>query len=165
MPAEFNEELVRAYYENKGYFVRMNVPYRFVESRGDASDVDIVALNPVTNDCVACEVKGWFTENFTRAYLNEPRMLNFTSTAATKAVRDLTGREDFERVLVVSQLGPVRPDDTRAAARELGVTLLTFGEILDDMLAGISLNANARNQSDHVLRVLLALKRIPRPIR
>jgi hypothetical protein len=42
------------------------------------------------------------------------------------------------------------------------VTLLTFGEILDEMLARISINANARNQSDHVLRALLAPNRIQR---
>lgn len=163
MPAEFNEELVRAFYENRGYFVRMNVPYQFDPVRKDLSDVDIVAINPVTGHRVACEVKGWFTEPFTRGAFNDPRMLNFASPQATLEVSKLLGHDEFERVLVVSQLGTQNPDDTRAAAAERGVTLLTFGDIVDDMLRRIPTNANARNQSDHVLRVLLSLRRIQRP--
>lgn len=35
MPGEFNEEIMRSYFELQGYFVRMNVPYRPEGTRND----------------------------------------------------------------------------------------------------------------------------------
>ena len=59
--AEPNEEVVRVFWELQGYFVRTNIPYRPPGRRDVASDIDIVALHPVTGDCVACEVKAGTT--------------------------------------------------------------------------------------------------------
>jgi hypothetical protein len=61
---EYNEEIVRRYFESKGYFVRSNIPYKFAKGTAGAgwSDIDLCAFHPGTDHALAVEVKGWHTE-------------------------------------------------------------------------------------------------------
>ena len=65
--AEFNEEIVRRYFERRGYLVRSNVPYWYAPTSGGGgwSDVDLVCVHPTEGEAAVVEVKGWHTEAVT----------------------------------------------------------------------------------------------------
>ena len=157
MPRDFNEEIVSSYYELQGYFVRMNVPYRAAEARNDSSDVDIVAVHPYQDTKpIACEVKGWHNDRFTMSWWRDwPKLLNFTGTAATGAVRELVGNRTLQHVLVVPPISERQRGDVEAYASERNVELLEWPRLIEEMISFIDVRRNARNQTDHVLRVLL----------
>jgi hypothetical protein len=156
MPADFNEEIVCSYFELQGYFVRMNVPYRPPGSRNDASDIDIVAVHPVTGDCVACEVKGWHTERLTMSYWKDWPLLNFTCEPANEAVRALIGDRPFRHLLVIPPIGLRQRNEVLAYAAERDVEMIEWPQLIETMLCLIDPRKSARNQTDHVLRVLIA---------
>lgn len=156
MPKEFNEEIVCSYYEHQGYFVRMNVPYHPVENRKDSSDIDIVALHPSEDrKAIACEVKGWHNDQLTMSYWKDWPLLNFTSEPATNAVRELVGSREIRHVLVVPPVSERQRDEVEAYADKHNVELLEWPRLLGEMIPLIDARRNARNQTDHVLRVLL----------
>lgn len=156
MPRDFNEEIVCSYYELQGYFVRMNVPYRPTDTRKDSSDIDIVALHPGGDgECIVCEIKGWHSERLTMSYWKDWPLLNFTSPAATAAVRKLAGDRTIRHVLVTPSLSERQREEIEAYAHERNVELLEWPKLMQEMISLIELRANARNQTDHVLRVLL----------
>lgn len=152
--ADFNEDIVKSYFELNGYFVRLNIPYQPAE-RGDASDIDIVAVNPVRDDYVACEVKGWHNERLTMSYWKDwPGLLNFTGERATEAVRKLIGERPFRHVLVVPPLGCRQRQEMLDYAADRDVELLEWPTLLKEMAGLVSTRKNARNATDHLLRVL-----------
>ena len=156
MPRDFNEEIVCSYYELKGYFVRMNVPYRPTEGRKDLSDIDIVAIDPLDDaKCIVCEVKGWHTERLTMSYWKDWPLLNFVSGPATSAVRELVGNRTLHHVLVVPPVSARQRQEVEAYAADHEVELLEWPRLLEELLSLIQVRQNARNQTDHVLRVLL----------
>ncbi len=156
MPRDFNEEIVCSYYELQGYFVRMNIPYRPTDTRNDSSDIDIVAVHPQEDrEVIACEIKGWHTERLTMGYWKNWPLLNFTSMSATAAVRDLVGDRVIRYVLVIPPLSDRQRDEIEAYAQERNVELLEWPRLMRKMISLIDTRTNARNQTDHVLRVLL----------
>lgn len=157
--ADDNEEVVRSYFELKGYLVKTNILY---EDRSSArgmgwSDVDLCVLHPRTGDCAAVEVKGWHTERISPSYLKEwPQLFHFTRPEALAAVEGVLGRSDFRRILVVGQLGPQKADEVIAYAQERGVEILQFPEILQELIDLVPLGRSAANHSEHMVRVLKA---------
>jgi hypothetical protein len=154
----FDEEIVRSYFELRGCFVRTNVPYRASAARDDGSDVDVVAVDPIQQVCVACEVKGWHTQPLTLSLLRDPqwRVFAFASESATAAVRELIGEHfALEHVLVMPPPG-LRTDPNRLAdeAAAHSVRLLFWPDLLAEMLSLVSERKNARAPVDHVVRVL-----------
>src|SRR4051794_33874905 len=88
-------------------------------------------------------------------------LLNFTSDEATAAVRALIGPRSFRHVLVTPPLGPREPERVRAYASARGVELLKWPDLLREMMALVSLRKNARNPTDHLLRVLRVYGLLP----
>lgn len=155
MPRDFNEEIVCSYYELQGYFVRMNIPYRPADDRNDASDIDIVAVHPSEDrEAIACEVKGWHNHQITMGYWKAWPLLNFTCAPATAAVRDLMGNRTIRHILVVPPISERQREDVVAYANERNVELLEWPTLIAEMLSLINVRVNARNQTEHVLRVL-----------
>jgi hypothetical protein len=158
MAGVFDEEIVRSYFELRGFFVRTNVPYRASAARDDSSDVDVVAVDPIRRVCTACEVKGWHTQPLTLSLLRDPqwRVFAFASESATAAVRALIGPHfALEHVLVMPPPGPrTDPQQLADEAAANGVRLLFWPELLDGMLRLVSERKNARAPVDHVVRVL-----------
>ena len=148
-----DEDIVRSYFELKGYFVQTNVPYRPADSTND-SDVDIVALHGRTDECVVCEVKGWHTEDVTMSYWNAWKLLGFTSAEATAAVRRLVGDRPLRHVLVVPRIGSRSRERMLAYAADHDVELWEWPTVLRAMVGLVDPRKNARNPADHVLRVL-----------
>lgn len=156
MPRDFNEEVVCSYYELQGYFVRMNVPYRPADDRNDSSDIDIVAVHPSEDKaCIACEVKGWHNDRVTMSYWKDWPVLNFTCAPATAVVRELVGDRALKHVLVVPPISDRQRGDVEAYACERKVELLEWPKLIKEMISLVDVQRNARNQTDHVLRILL----------
>jgi hypothetical protein len=153
---DVNEELVRRWFELRGYFVRTNLPYRHRTANGVGwSDVDICALHPHTNDAVALEVKGWHTEAISPSYISRnPELFQFLREEATAAITDVFGREDFRRMLVVGRIGPQKRDEVIAFAQARGVEMLEFTPILEELIAGTPTNRSAGSDVEHAIRVL-----------
>ena len=122
--SEFNETLVRRYFELDGYLVRTNVRYPVPNGY---SDVDLVGFNPRTGDAVAVEVKGWHNEPLTMGtFTSWPNLLNFANDAATAAIRSILGERSFRRILVVSRLGSGSSDPVRAYLSQRHVDVIDF---------------------------------------
>lgn len=154
--AEANEELVRRYFELKGYFVRSNTPY-IPPGGGGWSDVDLCIYHPRTGDCAAVEVKGWHTERITPSYFKEwPQLFHFTRPEARHAVAELLGREDFKHILVVGRIGANSRVPVTAYARERGVEILEFPDVLAELVRRVPVRQSAATDGEHAIRVLKA---------
>jgi hypothetical protein len=151
-----NEEIVRRYFELRGYFVRTNIPYRFRTDKGAGwSDIDLCVLHPRSGDAAAVEVKGWHTEAITPSSLRDwPRLFYFVRPEATAVISELLGRDDFRRVLVVSRLGERGRAEVIDYARERGVEIMEFAAILEDLIANTPLDRSAGSDAEHMIRVL-----------
>ncbi len=157
MPRDFNEEIVSSYFELQGYFVRLNVPYQPADDK-NLSDIDVVALNPLDDSCIACEVKGWHSEpgRFSMSYWKDwPKLLNFAGPAAMAALRELVGNRTLHYVLVIPPISEKQRAEVVNYARERNVELLEWPVLIEKMLMLVDVGRNARNLPDHMLRVLL----------
>ncbi|RZT88758.1 hypothetical protein EV383_5703 [Pseudonocardia sediminis] len=149
---EPNEEIVRRFFERKGYFVRSRLRYRVPNGY---SDIDLLLLRP-DGTVGAVEVKGWHAESITASTLTEWPVWNFTSAAADEAIYSTVGRRvDIERFLVVGQIGKNSKDAVLSEARTRGVQVIEFPEILGLLVREVSLNENADSDAEHMIRLLL----------
>lgn len=149
---EFNETLVRRYFELDGYLVRTNVRYPVPNGY---SDVDLLGLNPRTGDAVAVEVKGWHQEPLTMStFASWPNLLNFANDAASAAIQSILGARPFRRILVVSRLGSGSGDGVRAYLSEREIEVIDFPAVLNRLMADATTNKNADSDAAHLLRLL-----------
>lgn len=84
-----------------------------------------------------------------------PQLLNFTCTPATNAVKELVGNRALKHVLVVPPISDRQRGDVEAYANERNVELLEWPKLIKEMISFVDVQRNARNQTDHVLRILL----------
>ncbi|MFL5939797.1 MAG: hypothetical protein ACJ75Q_05765 [Gaiellaceae bacterium] len=155
--SDVNEELVRRYYELKGYFVRTNVWYEFRTRTGMGhSDLDLCVFHPITGDAAIVEVKGWHTERITPAYIRAwPRLFYFVRKEALREAKKLLGHAKFRRVLVVSQLGVRNADEVkRYAKKKHRVEIVEFSEVLRYLIDHTPTNRGAGSESEHVIRLM-----------
>jgi len=156
--SDVSEELVRRYFEQKGYLVRTNVRYQTRGGRGGRggqwSDVDLCVLHPKSNDAAAVEVKGWNQREVTLADFNPQwGALNFVQPEALNAVAAILGREHFRRILVLPRVADQRVMNL-AAQHE--VEILGWPDILRLLVEGVHVNVPATNESENVIRLLKA---------
>jgi hypothetical protein len=150
--AEFNETLVRRFFELDGFLVRTNVRYPVPNGY---SDVDLLGLNPRTGDAVAVEVKGWHQEPLTMStFTSWPNLLSFANDVATAAIQSILGERSFRRILVVSRLGSGSGDAVRAYLSRRDIEVLDFPAVLTRLMADANTNKNADSDAEHLLRLL-----------
>ncbi len=157
--SDYNEEIVRRFYEQQGYLVRSNTPYRVAVGGGAGwSDIDLIIWHPKTDHAAAVEVKGWHTDAVTPGQLNAfPGFFHFTRPEATAAVHDVIGQRPFHRVLVVGRIAHATHAEVLARAADEGVgQLLEFAEVLAGLIAGTDANRSADSAPEHMIRVLRA---------
>lgn len=154
--SDVNEELVRRYFELKGYFVRTNVRYEFRSGKSMGhSDIDLCVLHPVTGHAATVEVKGWHTERISPSYLHDQAsMFFFVRAEARAAAAVLFGRDDFDQILVVSRLAVRGRDQVLAYAREKRVTILEFPDVLRFLIDETPIGRGAASESEHVIRLM-----------
>lgn len=172
-----NEEVVKAFLEMKGFFVRTNVRYYVKEDGkpGGNSDVDIVGINPIAKAAagelpfeleadhfdyiryLALEVKGWHSENVTPSTLaNHERIFNFTRDEARNEVAKKLGLHDFKVILAISSFGKdqVKKQETIEALRKGGIDhVLEFSTIMQALQDGIEDNLNQDSLVMHSFRL------------
>jgi hypothetical protein len=152
-----NEEIVRRYLELHGYFVRSRVRYKYTTPDGGSgwSDIDLCGITP-DGRAIAVEVKGWHTEKFTGSYReNWPTLFHFAERPeAMQVLSDVLGNETYDKILVISELGPVGGQAFIDDARSLGVEIVTFPAILKRLISETALGPGAVTDGEHMIRVL-----------
>ncbi|MDH6248006.1 hypothetical protein [Mycobacterium sp. OTB74] len=88
------------------------------------------------------------------SYWKEWSLLNFASPPATDAVRELIGNRALQHVLVIPPISDRQHGEVEAYAKEHNVELLEWPTLISEMISLTDVRRNARNQTDHVLRVL-----------
>jgi hypothetical protein len=157
--ADANEEIVRQYLEQKGFFVRANVPYkRSKEDTGKHSsgygDIDLLAWHP-NGTRYLLEVKGWHTEDITPSYFvqGDP----YIDTLMRRAATDVFRSSAFKTVLVIPSIGSRSKRVVQEKARNEGIDeLWEFGDILRWLLKNTGVQQNQRSEVLQMLRLVNA---------
>lgn len=169
---DVNEEIVRKYFELKGYFVQVDVPYlKPKEKTGKKSsgygDIDLIITNPKTGDRAIVGVSGWHRERVTVSYMEgwDGRILDFVGRLALEKAAEVLGTKDFRKILVVSRLG-VRKDSRKKVvekAHNMGVTeIIEFPTILKELISMIEKGPSYDSEVLQTLRLLKIYKFIKR---
>lgn len=172
-----NEEVVKAFLEMKGFFVRTNVRYYVKEEGkpGGNSDVDLVGINPNARPAsvtlpfelqaddfdhirhLALEVKGWHSETVTPSTLaSHERIFNFTRETARVEVAKKLGSNDFKIILVISSFGKdqAKKAETIDVLKKGGIDhVLEFATIMQALQDGIDDNLNQDSLVMHSFRL------------
>ena len=148
-----NEEIVRLYYEIKGYMVHQNLKYMIHKKKSSGeSDIDLAIFNPTTHDRAIIEVKGWHTETFSKVYFksdNGPRHLsrifNFIKPEARKAAKQFFHGNNYHKILVVPKVSQKQRKWIESKSRKLGIKILEFQKILSTIVDATRPNKDYRD--------------------
>lgn len=109
---DVNEEIVRQYFELKGYFVQTDVLYlkpkgKTGKKSSGYGDIDLIILNPRTGDKAIVGVSGWHRERVTPSYVEgwEGRLFSHLHPLALKKASEVLSSKDFRKILVISRMG------------------------------------------------------------
>ena len=142
--ADVNEELVRVYFEQRGFLVLSNKLYVVKKEKGSGyGDIDLMVYNPNTEDRGIVQVKGWHTTTITKSTLikNEDRIFSsLLSEGAINCAREFFGTGNFKKILVIPPFS--KKDETRKEAEEFikskGIDeVITFPEIFEFLIRKI----------------------------
>lgn len=161
---DVNEEIVRKYFELKGFLVQTNVQYlKRKEETGKKSsgygDIDLIISNPKTGEKAVVGVSGWHTERITPSYVRDwgHRLLGFLNKLALKKATEVLGSEDFRKILVVSQLGAKKEsrDKFLEEAHKHGVNeVIEFPRILKELIRMVETEPSYDSEVLQTLRLL-----------
>ena len=163
--ADVNEEIVRQYFEMKGYLVRTRVPFnKPKEKTGKKSsgygDIDLIISDPKNEKKPAIVgVSGWHMYKMTPSYDRAlgHRLFSFVSELALNEATKFLGTDDFQKILVVSRMGAKEKsrNEFRRLAQERGVTkVITFPEIIDDLIKEVDVRMSPDSEVVQVIRIL-----------
>jgi len=161
---DVNEEIVRKYFESKGFFVQTNVQYlKRKEETGKKSsgygDIDLIVSNPKTGEKAVVGVSGWHTERIAPSYVKDwgHRLFGFLNKLALEKASEVLGSKDFRRILVVSQLGAKKDsrDKFIEEAREHGIDeVIEFPTILKELISIVETESSYDSEVLQTLRLL-----------
>jgi hypothetical protein len=164
---DVNEEIVRQYFELKGYFVQTDVLYlkpkgKTGKESSGYGDIDLVVINPKTGDKAIVGVSGWHRERITPSYVEgwEGRLFSHLHPLALeKACEVLSCKsKDFRKILVISRMGSKEESrkEFEQKARQQGIDeIIEFPTILKEL---ISLTKTEPSYDSEVLQTLRLLK-------
>jgi len=97
-----DEEIVKRYFELKGYFVMTDVKYlkrkeRMGKKSSGYGDIDLIVINPTTGDKAIMAVSGWHTERITPSYAKywEKRLFGLLDEDALEKSQSSVGHKKF----------------------------------------------------------------------
>lgn len=177
---EVNEEIVRLFFEQNGFFVRTNIKFTVHKggSSGD-SDIDLFVINPKGSqeapfsdlpfilsindlshlEAAIIEVKGWHENTFTPSLIRgSTNKIKFHQGAIEKA-KEILGHEKLKKVLVLSRLSPNSPWREKAISELKRIRIdhvLEFSTIINDIYDELLEN---KNYSSEVLQAVRLLKK------
>jgi hypothetical protein len=160
---DVNEEIVRQYFELKGYFVQTDVLYlKSKEQTGKQSsgygDIDLVLMHP-NGDKAIVGVSGWHREKITPSYVEgwDGRLFGFVSPLALNKASQVLGTQKFKKILVVSQLGSKEASRSKfiLEAKKMGVDeVIEFPTILKELIRLIEVEPSYDSEVLQTLRLL-----------
>jgi len=159
---DVNEEIVRQYFELKGYFVQTDVLYLKPKNQtGKKSsgygDIDLILMHP-NGDKAIVGVSGWHTERITLSYIEDGEgMFSFVSPLALEKASQVLGTQKFKKILVVSQLGSKEASKSEfiQKAKEMGVDeVKEFPTILKELIGLIEVEPSYDSEVLQTLRLL-----------
>jgi Holliday junction resolvase-like predicted endonuclease len=124
----FNEQIVKQYFELKGYYLQSDVKFPVPRNY---SDIDLIGFSSGGKPVIV-EVKGWHTTSVGKAlgvgeidaFLKNERMWKKAEAYLGKS------RTEFEKVNVFSELGKDSREAVKKHDKANGVDVLEFPEIL-----------------------------------
>ncbi len=167
--SDVNEEIVKIYFEEKGFLVRTNLHYTY---NGGRSDIDLVIANMcqlqkrslpfvLTNDDIkdidkaAIEVKGWHTETIAPTTNNFNRLGFICRKEAVDAVQTILGTRDFKKILVIPALSLERESETIEILSEFGIDhIIEFKTIMDSLYASVNTRKNYDSEILQTIRLM-----------
>jgi len=164
---DVNEEIVRQYFELKGYFVQTDVLYlkpkgKTGKKSSGYGDIDLIILNPKTGDKAIVGVSGWHRERVTPSYVEgwQGRLFSHLHPLALKKASEVLSStsKDFRKILVISRMGSKEKSREmfEQKARQLGIDkIIEFPTILKEL---ISLIKTEPSYDSEVLQTLRLLK-------
>lgn len=145
--SDVNEELVRIYFEQRGFLVLSNKLYVVKKEKGTGKgDIDLLVYNPNTEERAIIQVKGWHTTVMTKSMLMSKEKEIFSSLLSEGVIncaREVFGSGKFKKILVISPFS--KKDKTRKEAEEFikskGIDeVITFPEIFEFLIKKIEPN-------------------------
>jgi hypothetical protein len=128
---DVNEEIVKAYFEAKGYIVKTN--HYFKKNKG-ASDIDLVIYHPKTKDKAIVSVKGWHNDSFKNDNIQEGKQWGHLNDEklglgkqAEESAKSFFGDSEFKRILVFSNI----QDENYESFRKKVAERFSFDEVID----------------------------------
>jgi len=161
---DVNEEIVRQYFELKGYFVQTDVLY--LKPKGQTGkkssgygDIDLIVTNPKTCDKAIVGVSGWHTERITPSYVEDwgGRLFSFVSSLALNKAAQVLGTRKFRKILVVSRLGSRKDSREKFVeeAKKMGVDeVIEFPTILKELIKLVKTEPSYDSEVLQTLRLL-----------
>lgn len=161
---DVNEEIVRQYFELKGYFVQTDVLFlKPKKQTGKKSsgygDIDLIVTNPKTGDKAIVCVSGWHRERIVPSYLESSghRLFSCFSRLALRKANQVLGTRKFRKILVVSRLG-ARESSKKAfikGAKKAGVDeVIEFSTILRELIKLVKIEPSYDSEVLQTLRLL-----------
>lgn len=140
---DVNEELVRVYFEKRGFLVLTNKSYIIKKEKGTGyGDIDLLVFNPTTEERAIVQVKGWHTTTFTKNTFIKDEKKIFSSLLGEGAINcahEFFGIGKFKKILIVPAFSTV--EKTKIEAQEYlkskGVEFITFSEIFEFLVRKI----------------------------
>lgn len=173
------EQVVREFFEMQGYLVTQPRKYT-VPGRPKKADeeVDLVVCNPTVREHVVpghlvwtradlksvaravVGVRGWHTDRFYASTIEQtPEILRFLEPDALKFAAGVLGDTSMAKILCLPKLpasGELKAQTIRAL-KDRGVDgVISFGLILEDLIAGVDTNKNY--EKSDILQLLRLLK-------
>ena len=161
---DVNEEIVKKYFELKGFLVQTNVQYlKRKEETGKKSsgysDIDLIIMNPKTGEKAVVGVSGWHTERITPSYVRDwgHRLFGFLNKLALEKASEVLGSEDFHKILIVSQLGVKKESRNKflEEAHKRGIDrVVEFPTILKELVDMVKIKPSYDSEVLQILRLL-----------
>lgn len=161
---DVNEEIVRQYFELKGYFVQTDVLYlkpkgKTGKKSSGYGDIDLVILNPETGDKAIVGVSGWHRERVTPSYVEgwEGRLFSHLHPLALKKASKVLSSRDFRKILVISRMGSKEKSRKvfEQKAHQQGIDeIIEFPTILKELIRLIKTEPSYDSEVLQTLRLL-----------
>lgn len=145
---DVNEEIVKVYYEQQGYLVKMNHCYtknKIVNERntGGQSDIDLLIFHPVNSDKAMISVKGWQNHQVTEKNVQKKWIVKDDAKLkidprAVESAKKFFGSDKFRRILVLSKFEKNNKNELKKKLIEHYHydDILDFQTIIKDLIDG-----------------------------
>ena len=150
--ADVNEELVKTYFEQKGFLVLSNKLYVIKKEKGKGyGDIDLMIYNPTTDERGIVQVKGWHTTTFTKSVLENKKDEIFNSLIGEGVIncaRQFFGTGNFKKILVLSFFSKKEglEKEAREYIKSMGIDeIITFAEVFKFIINRIEPNIHYKD--------------------